>query len=430
MLRLIGVMCSCIVTGYVFFDVMESLYERKFSYNKLTFTGIYVIYVILSVGIAWFGIPILNVLFSTLLLYGLSKSLYIAHDKSILINSGIIIIYLAIADIVVTVIFSTVLQSSTYNTITNPKYFWVSGIGNAVIILCTYKLVIQILQHCQINTISRILHFYMIFLMVFEFSILGYFVKHEIGKKNNIELLIVSFGVVILDAGILYLYKMLSKKATMEKRAELVEQQLEMTQRYYEGLQDNYEQMQQILHDTKKHIQVLSELTGNDKTDYEKELISNITEIQPQFYCSDKIVCAIIWNKMQICEQRRIEFEVNMQDITFDFMDKTDITALFANLLDNAVEACEESSIQCKKIILRIHRFKEYIVIKVCNTIGTKPKIKEGKLVSTKNGHLGMGMMILENLANKYCGNMDYEYSDTYFETNLILSVYNGMCER
>nr|WP_243880105.1 MULTISPECIES: GHKL domain-containing protein [Lachnospiraceae] len=111
-------------------------------------------------------------------------------------------------------------------------------------------------------------------------------------------------------------------------------------------------------------------------------------------------------------------------------MDKTDITALFANLLDNAVEACEESSIQCKKIILRIHRFKEYIVIKVCNTIGTKPKIKEGKLVSTKNGHLGMGMMILENLANKYCGNMDYEYSDTYFETNLILSVYNGMCER
>lgn len=145
---------------------------------------------------------------------------------------------------------------------------------------------------------------------------------------------------------------------------------------------------------------------------------------------SDKIVCAIIWNKMQICEQRRIEFEVNMQDITFDFMDKTDITALFANLLDNAVEACEESSIQCKKIILRIHRFKEYIVIKVCNTIGTKPKIKEGKLVSTKNGHLGMGMMILENLANKYCGNMDYEYSDTYFETNLILSVYNGMCER
>lgn len=182
-LRLIGVMCSCIVTGYVFFDVMESLYERKFSYNKLTFTGIYVIYVILSVGIAWFGIPILNVLFSTLLLYGLSKSLYIAHDKSILINSGIIIIYLAIADIVVTVIFSTVLQSSTYNTITNPKYFLVSGIGNAVIILCTYKLVIQILQHCQINTISRILHFYMIFLMVFEFSILGYFVKHEIGKK-------------------------------------------------------------------------------------------------------------------------------------------------------------------------------------------------------------------------------------------------------
>ena len=83
-----------------------------------------------------------------------------------------------------------------------------------------------------------------------------------------------------------------------------------MTQRYYEGLQDNYEQMQQILHDTKKHIQVLSELTGNDKTDYEKELISNITEIQPQFYCSDKnSLCNHMETKMQICETEK-KFEI------------------------------------------------------------------------------------------------------------------------
>lgn len=426
MLRFIGIICSSIVTGYSFIETMEVLYDRKYSNSRNLYVGVYVLYIILSTGIAWLEIPILNVLISMIVLCGLSKVLYKAQRKSILINSGFIIIYLAIVDIVVTVTLSTLLQNSTYNILTNSKYFFVSGMGNSIIILCTYKLVIQILQHCQINVISKLFHFYMIFLMVFEFGILSYFIEHEIEQENNILLLLVNLGLVVLDAGIIYLYKILSREADLKKRAELVEQQLEMTQKYYEGLQENYEHMQKIMHDNKKHIQVLCKLDEIDKINYGKELIASIVESQPRFQCSDKIVCAIIWNKMLICEQKGIEFEINMQDISFAFMNKIEITALFANLLDNAVEACESSSNSKKRIYLRIHCFKEYIVINMCNTIETLPKIRDGKLVSNKNGHMGLGMTILEGLVNKYYGNVDYEYSDKYFETKIILSTHNG----
>lgn len=198
-----------------------------------------------------------------------------------------------------------------------------------------------------------------------------------------------------------------------------------MTQKYYEGLQDNYEHVQRILHDTKKHLQVLENLDSVDKEDYANELLNIIGNEEPQFSCSDKIVCAIIWNNIQICKQKTIDFEINMQDIIFDFMEKTEITALFANLLDNAIEACESSNEERKKIILRIHSFKEYVVIKMRNTMGPMPKLKEGKLISTKKGHLGVGMTIMEGIANKYCGNIDYEYSGKYFETKIILSIHN-----
>lgn len=427
MLRLIGIICSCIVTGHSFFETMETLYEKKYVNARNIYLGAYILYIILSTGIAWLEIPILNVAASMFALCVLSKVLYKAQRKNILINSGFMIIYLAIVDIVVTVTLSAFLQSSTYSILINSKYFFLSGIGNSIIILCTYKLVIQILQRCQINVTSKLLHFYMIFLMFFEFGILCYFIKHEIEKENNILLLLISLGLVILDAGIIYLYKILSREADLKKRTELVEKQLEMTKKYYEGLQENYEQMQQIMHDSKKHIQVLCELNDIDKIKYGKELITSIAEIQPRFQCSDKIVCAIIWNKMQICEQKGIEFEVNMQDVSFGFMDKIEITALFANLLDNAVEACESSSNSKRRIELRVHSFKEYIVIKLRNTMGVLPKIKEGRLVSNKSGHAGLGMTILENLANKYYGNVDYEYSDQYFESKVILSVHNGI---
>lgn len=424
MLHFIGLACSSMVTGYVLLEAMGSLYEKKYTNNKVIYVGAYTLYVILSIAVAWIEIPTLNVINSMVILCALTKGLYKAYGKSVLVNSGFIIIYLAIIDIVVTEVLSVFLSSSTYNVLQNSKLFLASGIGNSIIVLCTYKLLIQILERCQINIVSRIQHLYMLFLMVFEFGILCYFVRQEMERENNVSLLLVSLGFVILDAGFIYIYKMLSQEAILEKKTELIEQQLEMTQKYYESLQNNYERMQKIVHDIKKHLQVLEGLEKEGKKEYSTELMDMIGNVQLGFQCSDKIACAVIWNKMQICEQKGIVFEINMQDIMFDFMEKTEITALFANLLDNALEACESSKSNEKRIVLRIHSFKEYIVIRLRNTIGTMPKLKNGKLISTKNGHLGVGMTILESLANKYCGNMDYEYSDTFFETKLILSTY------
>ncbi len=387
--------------------------------------GAYIAYILLSLGVAWLKMPVLNVVNSILVLYSLTKWLYKTNGRSVLFDAGFIIIYLVIVDIAVTVIFSNFLGSSTYEVLRDPKYFLVSGIGNSIIGLCTYKLVIQLLQHCQRSMMSRLLHIYMLFLMVFELGIICCFVRWKINKPNNLALLMVCLGFVVIDAGVIYLYQKLSEEAVLEKKTELIEQQLEIIQKYYEGLQDNYESIQKILHDTKKHIQVLRDLEEMDKKEYAEELLNSIRNVEPQFFCSDKIVCAIIWNNMQICKQNNIDFEINMQDIIFDFMDSIEITALFANLLDNAIEACESSNVSNKKIFLRIHCFKEYTVIKMKNTIGSTPKLKNGKLVSTKEGHLGIGMTILEGIANKYCGHMDFEYSDECFETKIILLSHN-----
>ena len=52
-------------------------------------------------------------------------------------------------------------------------------------------------------------------------------------------------------------------------------------------------------------------------------------------------------------------------------------------------------------------------------------KLKNKKLVSTKLGHLGLGISIMEEIAEKYWGNINYEYSEEYFETKIILLAGN-----
>lgn len=426
MIHLIGLLCSCIITGFVFFRVMGTLYEKKYANNKLIYALAFVVYVVLSIIVVWFKVPILNLGYSAIALCGLSKSLYKVHNKSVFINSGIVIIYLAIADMIATTTFSTFININIYETLQNPKYYLLSSIGNAITILCTYRLIIQVLQHCQISKVSKILNAYMIFLMIFEFWILSYYIRLEV--LHDMPLLFMSAGFVVLDAGILYLYRILSVNALLEKRAELIENQLEMTVKYYEDFQENYERTEKILHDTEKHLEVLKGLKQEDSAferAYKEELLQSLNSIQQQFRCEDKIVNAIIWNKIQACKQQGIDFEINLPDISFEFMTKMETTALFANLLDNAIEACKSSNVEKKSITLRIHCFKGYVVIKMQNTIGTLPKFRDGKLISTKVGHLGVGMSILESLADKYCGSINCEYTEELFETNIILFAEN-----
>lgn len=170
---------------------------------------------------------------------------------------------------------------------------------------------------------------------------------------------------------------------------------------------------------------MISDLGDNEKTtqkEYAKELLEEIEEIQKNFHCSDKIVCAILWDKIQVCNHDGIKLDINMQDILFDFMDKTDVTVLFANLLDNAIDACKSCQEDTRRIFLRIHRFKDYVVIKMINTMNQTPRKNDEKLISTKKNHKGLGMEILMDLSNKYCGNISYSYTDVEFETKIILS--------
>lgn len=405
---------------------MGTLYEKKYVGNKLIYVLAFFIYVLLSIAVVWIKIPILNLIYSSFALCGLSKGLFKVYGKSVFINSGIVIIYLAIADMLATTTLSTFLNIKIIETLQSPKYYLFSSIGNAITILCTYRLIIQILQHCQISKVSKILNAYMIFLMLFEFWILSYCIRLDVA--HDMPLLFMSLGFIVLDAGILYLYRTISVNAFFEKRAELIENQLEMTVKYYEDFQENYERTEKILHDTEKHLEVLEELRKSDsllEKAYKNEVMQSLNSIQQQFQCEDKIVSAIIWNKIQTCKQQGFDFEINLPDISFEFMSKMERTALFANLLDNAIEACKSSNAEKKIITLRIHCFKGYVVIKLQNTIGTLPKFKDGKLISTKAGHLGIGMSILENLADKYYGSINCEYTEELFETNIILFADN-----
>ena len=357
MIYILGLIVSCIITGYVYLKILDELYERKYVEKKWIYYLSVIIHILFNVVEALAANPMLNISYSLMALCAGSAFLYTTEKKDVLVNSVIIVIYVAIMDLVVTTIFSTLTQDNTYIALSDPRFFLVSGIANALAILCTWHVFSQILKKCKISNVSIALNIYMVFLLVFEFSLLLYLLQKGTDVEHNGIILVIGIGFVVVDAGVMHLFEKVSYNFELEKKTELLEQQRELFARYYESLQERFQDSQKLLHDMKRHLQVISSMGETEKTmreEYANKLLEEIEDIQRQFHCSDRIVCSILWDKIQICNHDNIELDINMQDIRFDFMEKTDVTVLFANLLDNAIDASKKCK-HDRRIFLRIH---------------------------------------------------------------------------
>lgn len=49
---------------------------------------------------------------------------------------------------------------SSFTALMQPKFYLLSSVGNAIVVICMNNLLTQILQHYQIGCISKALHIY------------------------------------------------------------------------------------------------------------------------------------------------------------------------------------------------------------------------------------------------------------------------------
>ena len=84
--------------------------------------------------------------------------------------------------------------------------------------------------------------------------------------------------------------------------------------------------------------------------------------------------------------------------------------ALIANMIDNAIEACENVEKEKSWIILILERKKDMLFIELQNSISQNMFNKKNFFKSNKTNlqlH-GWGMKSIERVISKYKGNMEY----------------------
>ena len=152
------------------------------------------------------------------------------------------------------------------------------------------------------------------------------------------------------------------------------------------------------MHDIKKHLEVLRSLKNLDSEqakEYSDVIEKEVDVLFEGFQCSNKILSVIMSQKISEAENLSIKVETKIEDILFEFVNDLDLTAIFANLWDNAIEACQKIKVEDRFIRILIGRVNDFYVIYFENSFNGYVKKRFDNIISTKESHKGVGLSII-----------------------------------
>ena len=246
-------------------------------------------------------------------------------------------------------------------------------------------------------------------------------------KKYDIIMLFINLvATVLINLYIFHLVRYISDYNFLKGDNSVLEKQSILSNKYYEKIEKDNEKFLKVFHDINKHISAIEGLYKEDQKEqaitYTEELNDLMTSMIPMKYSFNNILNLIINDKMSIAERHYINFKCEIYYHNLDFMNNLDITVIFGNLLDNAIEACLDVT-NNPYILFKMDSKDDHIVFTVKNSLAHTLKYdKNGKIISSKRGHSGIGVSNIERSINKYNGSIKIKAENNEFVSYGILN--------
>ena len=267
-----------------------------------------------------------------------------------------------------------------------------------------------------------------ILLFVFELIMIGYTTKLASDEKTTTVLILTLCGYTFINLLTAYLIFKTSKNSEIKYENELLQQQSMTQMTLYRDLLEKYDESQRTAHDVKRHLKILSGLIGDEDRarKYLEEFIEETEKMKPQFKSKNAILDVIINHKILQAELKGIEFTVDYTDVDMSFISDMDITIMLANALDNSYEAVEALEKNRRQVKLIITKMSDFLLINISNTYNNVEQKPDGKFVTTKKNHSGLGLKNVQKAVEKYDGIYKAEVIEDKFKVKITIPILNS----
>ncbi|SFU39969.1 two-component system, AgrA family, sensor histidine kinase AgrC [Clostridium sp. DSM 8431] len=372
--------------------------------------------------------------FATIVLYFIPM-LFILKKSRKFLSSVFIDIFACVLIIIVDNLVSSIFYLTIgVNESSNNAQYWITCFTILVVLYGVTKFVGNLYSEYKIfiykNLKSK--YFILIYTMIIvTFGVFYYSINWS--KYLDTTYNIVINSIIELIYGLIMIVTCISLLVAVRKEEKIKYEQaeLENLREYTNNLEDVYTEMRKFRHD---YINVISSMSAfieekdmdglkeyfndniyplnsrMDKNNYKLGLLKNILMQEVKGVISTKVIRA---------QELGIDVIIDIVDVIDNIkMDKVDLIRVLGIILDNAIEAAENSD--AKIINIAIIKKEKSVVIVITNTYGgdilpVSKMFKAG--VSTKGENRGLGLNNLKEIIGRY----ENVCLDTYIENNIFI---------
>lgn len=203
--------------------------------------------------------------------------------------------------------------------------------------------------------------------------------------------------------------------------------QNDLLDRHYEEVQNIYQTMRGWRHDYKNHIQAMKAHLAlkqyGELGEYLDMLDVDLKTVDTVIKTGNIRLDAILNSKLSLMANKKIRVNAKAQVPQKLTVSEVDLCVLLGNLLNNAMESCEQiENEQDRFIRIYIGVLKQQLYLSVTNSAGKEiKKIGRGCYLTTKGEGHGFGLRRIDALVKKYGGYCNRQNEPSVFATEILL---------
>ncbi len=203
--------------------------------------------------------------------------------------------------------------------------------------------------------------------------------------------------------GCMYLVSYLSESM----RTAYYAQELESKQKYYHERKNAEEQVRSVYHDLKNHLLVLErQMESKETAEMIEKLRQQVIMYEDYIHTGNDILDIILKEKAESARKRKINLSVTADLADMDFLEPLDISTIFGNGLDNAIEASEKLSESERVILVKAGRIQNFLSVLIENNCSEDSMTYKRRTTKQDSFMHGFGILNMKKAAEKYGGQL------------------------
>lgn len=247
------------------------------------------------------------------------------------------------------------------------------------------------------------------------------------GSRFAGEMFAIRTLVDLSGMAVLYAYHIQVRELQMQFEVHALQNILETQYKNYQLSQESMELVNQKYHDLKHQIAILKMEADSEKAKkYLNQMEEEIQFYEAQNKTGNHVLDAVLTSKSLYCQKHGIRLTCVVDGQLLNFMADMDISALFGNMLDNAMESVQKLEDPEKRLIhLSVAKQKQFLRIRIENYCEENLVFQNGLPVTTKKDRRlhGYGMKSIESTVKKYGGSVKAGIRERWFELRILIPI-------